>query len=76
MASAYFLEFCALAFALTGLAAVIWEIAVKDKRLFGEILTDVRAMAEPRQMPTVNRFATEMPVLGECANSNGLKKAA
>jgi hypothetical protein len=61
MLSAHFLEFCALALALTGLAAVVWEIATKDARLFGEIVTDVRGMAEGRAHGAVSRFSNEAP---------------
>jgi hypothetical protein len=76
MINAQFLEFCALAFAVTGLAAVVWEIAARDSRLFGEILTDVRAMAESPCVSIAKQFTPAPLSLGECANSNELKKAA
>jgi hypothetical protein len=76
MISAYFLEFLALALALAGLAAVVWEIASKDSGLFRDIATDVRAMAEPRRSFVARQFTTGPVELGEHANSNGLKQAA
>lgn len=76
MTATTFLEFLALALALSGLAAVIWEIAVKDARLFGAIVTDVRGMAQPA-LPVPGRGFTPVSVtLGQPANSNGLRKAA
>lgn len=76
MISPAFIEYAALALALLGLAAVIWEIAVKDARLFGEIATDLRKMAQPapRTVPAV--FTPSAPTFGTPANSNGLRKAA
>ncbi len=71
-----FLEFLALAVALAGLAAVIWEIAAKDARLFGAIATDVRGMAEPAVQVPGRGFTPASVALGQAANSNGLRKAA
>ncbi|MDQ4135605.1 MAG: hypothetical protein M3158_05450 [Pseudomonadota bacterium] len=76
MISPNFFEFVALALALTGLVAVVWEIAAKDARLFGEIAADVRKMAQPGARPAAQPFAPAAPSLGEAANSNGLRKAA
>jgi len=76
MISATFLEFFALALALTGLAAVISEIALKDRTLFGEIARDVRAMAEPMRLPAPRRIVLEVFSIGQSANSNDLRKAA
>ncbi len=76
MISAYFLEFGALALALTGLIAVVWEIAAKDSRLFREIATDVQAMAEPRKTVIAQPFTSAPVELGDYANNNGLQKAA
>ena len=76
MISATFLEFFALALALTGLAAVISEIALKDRKLFGEIARDVRAMAEPTRLPAPRRIVPEVFSIGQSANSNDLRKAA
>jgi hypothetical protein len=76
MISATFLEFFALALALTGLAAVISEIALKDRTLFGEIARDVRAMAEPTRLPAPRRIVLEVFSIGQSANSNDLRKAA
>ncbi len=76
MISANAVEFVALALALTGLVAVVWEIAVKDARLFREIATDVRRMAEPTVRPAAKVTAQAPLSLGEPANNNGLRKAA
>jgi hypothetical protein len=76
MISATFLEFFALALALTGLAAVISEIVLKDRTLFGEIARDVRAMAEPTRLPTLRRIVLDVFSIGQSANSNDLRKAA
>jgi hypothetical protein len=76
MISAHILEFVALALALTGLAAVIGEIALKDRSLFGRIARDVRAMAEPTRLPAPRRIVREVFSLGASANSNDLRKAA
>jgi len=76
MISAHFTEFVALALALTGLAVVAWEIALKDPRLFREIATDVRAMAEPRRDLRVQRFVSASTSFGAHANNNEMKKAA
>lgn len=43
---AQLIQFVAVAFAVCGLAAVIWEIATKSPRSFGEIVTDVRGFAQ------------------------------
>lgn len=76
MISATFLEFFALALALTGLAAVISEIVLEDLTLFGEIARDVRAMAEPTRLPAPRRIVPEVFSIGRSANSNDLRKAA
>ena len=76
MIAATFLELLALALALAGLAAVIWEIAAKDARLFGEIVGDVRRMAEPEAQAPGRGFVPVSVTLGAPANSNGLRKAA
>jgi len=76
MISAHFLELAALALALTGLAAVVWEIASKDARLFRDIATDVRGMAEPRPKVQAERFITGPVSLGAHANNNEARKAA
>jgi hypothetical protein len=76
MIAATFLEILALALALAGLAAVIWEIAAKDARLFGEIIGDVRGMAEPKAQVPRRGFVPASMTLGAPANSNGLRKAA
>ncbi|HEX2553526.1 MAG TPA: hypothetical protein VHL98_07485, partial [Microvirga sp.] len=76
MISPTFLEHFALVAALAGLAAVIWEIAVKDASLFGAIVTDVRGMAEPTVPAAPRGFAPASVTLGAAANSNGLRKAA
>jgi len=76
MISASILEFVALALALTGLAAVIGEIALKDRALFGQIARDARAMAEPTRLPEPRRIVRQEFPLGETANSNELRKAA
>jgi hypothetical protein len=76
MISAYFLEFLALALALAGLVAVVWEIVSKDVGLLRAITTDVRAMAEPGKTIPTQRFIPETVDLGSHANSNELKKAA
>lgn len=72
--SAHFLEFCALALALTSLAAVVWEIAVKDARLFGEIATDVRGMAQGRAHGATPRFSEKASA--DIFADRDLKKAA
>ncbi len=76
MTATTFLEFLALALALAGLAAVIWEIAVKDARLFGAIVTDVRGLAEPTVRAPGRGFSPASVTLVEAANSNGRRKAA
>ena len=76
MISAYFVEYVALALALTGLAAVVWEIALKDPRLFRDIVTDARAMAEPRPTLRSERFVSGSVSLGAHANNNEARKAA
>ncbi len=76
MISAHFHEFVALALALTGLAAVVWEIAMKEPRLFREIATDGRGMAEPRPSLRAERFVSGPVSLGAHANSNEVRKAA
>ncbi len=76
MISAHFIEYVALALALTGLAAVVWEIALKDPRLFREIATDVRGMAEPRPTLRAERFVPGPVTLGAHANNNEARKAA
>ena len=76
MISLNVVEIVVLALAVTGLVAVIWEIAVKDARLFREIATDVRRMAEPSVRPTATYSARTPLSLGEPANTNGLRKAA
>jgi hypothetical protein len=70
------LENLALALALAGLVAVIWEIAAKDARLFGEIVTDVRGMAEPQVQAPGRGFSPASVSLGQAANSNTRRKAA
>jgi hypothetical protein len=76
MISANFIEYFALALALAGLAAVVWEIAVKDAGLFGEIVADSRAMAESRRAEPTKGFAPIPVTLGESANNNEIRKAA
>ena len=76
MISASILEFAALALALTGLAAVIGEIALKDRTLFRQIASDVRTMAEPTRLPAPRRIVPQVFSLGQSANSNELRKAA
>ena len=62
----YALEMLALVVAVGGLVAVIAEILVKDPTVLPEIVTDVRAMAQPERRSHV------VPVV-----SNGnLRKAA
>jgi hypothetical protein len=46
MASFDFITFAALALAVGGLAAVLWEILVKDPRSLFEMTTDSRRFAE------------------------------
>ena len=42
-------QFVAVAFAVCGLAVVIWEIAAKDPGSFWDIMDDTRRFAEPRE---------------------------
>jgi hypothetical protein len=42
-------QFVAVAFAVCGLAVVIWEIAAKDPGSFWDIIDDTRRFAEPRE---------------------------
>jgi hypothetical protein len=50
------LAFAAAAVAVCGLAAVVWEVAVKNPRGILEMLSDVRDFAErPAPPPTVER---------------------
>ena len=51
-------QFIAVAFAMCGLAVVIWEIAVKDPRSFREIASDVRRFAERPVAPSTERAET------------------
>ena len=76
MISAYFFEYAMLALAVAGLAGVIYEIALKDRSLFGEIVSDVQRMAEPTRLPAPRQFTAQTLSLGESPNSNELKKAA
>jgi hypothetical protein len=76
MISANILEFAALAVALLGLAAVVWEIWSKDSSLFGAIASDVRAMAEPVPPTPFVGFTPASVDLSEHANSNADRKAA
>ncbi|WP_046862913.1 hypothetical protein [Microvirga massiliensis] len=76
MISAYFFEYAMLALAVAGLAGVVYEIALKDRSLFGEIVSDVQRMAEPTRLPAPRQFTAQTLSLGESANSNELKKAA
>lgn len=49
MFGAHAFEMLALVVAVGGLVAVIAEIVVKDPSALAEIVTDVRAMAQPAQ---------------------------
>jgi hypothetical protein len=46
MASFDFVTFAAVFLAVGGLAAVLWEILVKNPRSLGEMMTDSRRFAE------------------------------
>ena len=71
--SGSFLEFVALAVALTGLNAVLLEILRKDPGVLREIVVDVEAMARPiRRSAKVVAFAKRRAVVG----ADGLKQAA
>jgi hypothetical protein len=56
----------------------MWEIAVKDAGVFGEIVTDSRAMAESsRSLPAITKsFAPKPVTLSNSANSNEIRQAA
>lgn len=61
MISAHFLEYLALAVALLAMAAVVAEIAVKDRSLFGRILRGTEVMAaraKPRPLAMIDTAAT------------------
>lgn len=45
------LQFLALAFLVGGLAVVVWEIAVRDPRMFRAIADDARGFAEAPPPP-------------------------
>lgn len=49
------LQFAAVAFAVYGLVAVIWEIATKSPRSFAEIARDTRAFATRPAPPAIAR---------------------
>ena len=60
------IEFVAVAFVVCGLAVVIWEIAAKDPRSFGEMMTDVRGFAQrplprPAEQPGPSAPASPTP---------------
>ena len=68
--------FAALA-VFAGLAAVVAEIWLKDAALFGEMVTDVRAFADPSRA-TVFRPApvSRPPHAPLAANDGGIMQAA
>ena len=70
------LPFTYVPFRVTDLAGVVYEIALKDRSLFGEIVRDVQRMAEPARLPAPRQFTAQTLSLGESANSNEFKKAA
>ncbi len=57
-------QLIAAAFAMCGLAVVIWEIAVKDPHSFREIAGDVRRFAERPVAPSTERGSRTRP--GRC----------
>ena len=65
MASLDFITFAVLALAVGGLAAVLWEILVKDPRSLIEMTTDSRRFAEPslagEENPPARRSAGYRP---------------
>lgn len=61
MAGFDLVSFAVIAFAVGGLAAVLWEIVMKDPRSLLEIMTDSRRFAEaplPGETGSAARLAT------------------
>lgn len=55
------LQFAVIAFAVCGLAAVIWEIATRSPCSFAEIASDTRAFAEHPAPPAAACDASAAP---------------
>jgi hypothetical protein len=71
MASLDFITFAVLALAVGGLAAVLWEILVKDPRSLIEMTTDSRRFAEPSPAREENPPARRSVGTGQvAANQN------
>ena len=77
MASLNLITFAVLALAVGGLAAVLWEILVKDPRSLVEIATDSRRFAEaPLAGEGTPPARRSMSVSQVAANQNDSRLAA
>ena len=77
MASFDFITFAILALAVGGLAALLWEILVKDPRSLAEMATDSRRFAETPVADEAPRGARRtVGTATPAANANRRKLAA
>jgi hypothetical protein len=67
--------FAALAL-LAGLAAIVAEIWLKDPAVFGEIMSDVRAFADPARPAAVRPAPVARAEAPLAANAGGIMQAA
>jgi hypothetical protein len=71
------LELFAALLVFAGLAGVVAEIWLKDAALFGEMVSDVRAFADPSRKATLRSApAARATTAPRAANDGGIMQAA